>query len=258
MIFFGFESRHDKFEGPVVTLAFDDGWLSEYENAFPLMQERGMVGTFYIVSDLVGCTGRMTADQLRQLQNAGNEIGSHSKTHPDFTTLTEKQIRQECISSKEALEALGLHVNNFRYPSANSNSEIDRIVGEYYESGCYGTGEMGLPITSFKITTRGAWNDSLETVKRYIDDLVDHGPNNWIIISFHRIEGVTGGAYFSIADFTAFLDYLVVKGVSTVTVQQVLDYSRELVHQNLNYGIISNFGVMFCDNKEGNAIEGYR
>ena len=37
----------------VITLTFDDSWQSQYSNAFPLMQARGMVGTFYeITNDL--------------------------------------------------------------------------------------------------------------------------------------------------------------------------------------------------------------
>lgn len=99
-----------------ITMAFDDGWLSTYEYAWPLMKERGMVGTFYIVSGLIGHANRLGPTELLDLQKHGCEIASHSHTHPDFTTLLESEIRDECVTSKEILESYGLRINNFAYP----------------------------------------------------------------------------------------------------------------------------------------------
>ncbi|MFX0204882.1 MAG: polysaccharide deacetylase family protein, partial [Candidatus Hodarchaeota archaeon] len=100
-----------------ITLSFDDNNLNQYVNAWTLMKQRGMVGTFYVVTDWIvdfhqEWEGKkLNSTHLIDLQDHGNEIGSHSKTHSKFTELTESQIRNECQLSREALESLGLSVN---------------------------------------------------------------------------------------------------------------------------------------------------
>lgn len=79
-------------ENGAITIAFDDGWFSEYKYAWPLMNERRMVGTFYIISGLIGHANRLGPTELLELQKHGCEIASHIHTHPDFTTLSESEI----------------------------------------------------------------------------------------------------------------------------------------------------------------------
>ena len=72
-------------ERPVI-ITFDDGNEDVYINAFPILQEFGFVGTFYIVADKIGSYNLVDAEQLRELVSAGWEIGSHSSTHLDLTS----------------------------------------------------------------------------------------------------------------------------------------------------------------------------
>ena len=119
----------------VVSIAFDDNYLNQFDYAFPLMQSRGIVGTFYVLTDNVGKTGYMSFVQLQTLQSGGNEIGSHSKSHVTLTSLSETQIRQECSYSKQVLQNYGLSVSNFAFPNGHTNATVDSIVSEYYRSG---------------------------------------------------------------------------------------------------------------------------
>jgi peptidoglycan/xylan/chitin deacetylase (PgdA/CDA1 family) len=79
-----------------VSIAFDDNMQNQYDYAFPLLKSRGMVGTFYVVTDYIrdfSLNGAyMSIAELQDLQNHGCEIASHSKTHPHFTHISDDQI----------------------------------------------------------------------------------------------------------------------------------------------------------------------
>lgn len=207
-----------------ITLSFDDDRISQFQNAFPLMRELGMVGTFYIDSRILtsGYPGFMSPVQVKALQDAGNEIGSHSATHSTFTELTDEQIVAECVESKTTLGSYGFVARNFRYPRAMSNEHIDSIVSQYYRSGCYEKGYMKLPIRTFKVPIQGAWNAPLETLKSYVD--YAYVNDLWLNINFHNIsnEEPTGNSNITISDFTELLDYIQSRNFKTLTINQVL------------------------------------
>jgi peptidoglycan/xylan/chitin deacetylase (PgdA/CDA1 family) len=97
-------------------ITFDDGNLDIYSNAFPIMQELGFVGTFYIVADYLDSYNHVDAAQLQEMAAAGWEIGSHSMTHVDLTD-NHALLSQEIEQSRTVLEnTLGVPVRTFAYP----------------------------------------------------------------------------------------------------------------------------------------------
>jgi peptidoglycan/xylan/chitin deacetylase (PgdA/CDA1 family) len=87
-------------ERPVV-LTFDDGYRDAFENAFPILQKYGFVGTFFIITDRVtfGEPAYATWDQIVEMHNAGMDIQSHTRTHPDLRGLVPgKHLRREWTS----------------------------------------------------------------------------------------------------------------------------------------------------------------
>jgi peptidoglycan/xylan/chitin deacetylase (PgdA/CDA1 family) len=114
-----------------VALTFDDGYDDAYTEAFPLLRRHGFVATFYIVSSFVGHEGYMRWDELQILQNAGMEIGSHSVTHPDLTTLAQNQVSYQVTQSAEEIKThLQIPVESFCYPIGKNNTSIQSIVKE--------------------------------------------------------------------------------------------------------------------------------
>ena len=100
-----------------VVISFDDGRLDVYENAFPIMQQYGFMGVFYIVSGGLGDDGMVGVDQLKEMASAGWEIGSHSQTHADLSTLKVEASYREVVYSRVELEnALGFAITSFAYP----------------------------------------------------------------------------------------------------------------------------------------------
>lgn len=66
-----------------VLLTFDDGWLSVYTDAFPILKEFGHPFTLYLYQDYVDGGGRaLTKPMIREMLAHGGSLGSHSVTHP--------------------------------------------------------------------------------------------------------------------------------------------------------------------------------
>jgi peptidoglycan/xylan/chitin deacetylase (PgdA/CDA1 family) len=188
-----------------------------------------MNATFYVISGGVNTLSYMTVTELQALQNYGCEIGSHSVTHPDFTALSDAQVQQECQVSKQTLQSWGLSVNNFAYPYGCRNSHTDAIVAQYYRSArsAYaGPFIMQFPISQFMLPGfAGETGDStaLSQLKSMVDQV--YSTNGWTIIFFHNVMPDPSGNPYAISttDFASFLDYIVSKGVATLTVNQGLD-----------------------------------
>ena len=216
----------------VVTIVFDDGKDSQFSNAFPLMQQHGFAGTYYIITDNVGTAGYMNMSNLHVLQNAGNEIASHSVDHPAFTYLTDVEINNECSASQQFLKANNFSAVNFAYPYGDSNSHTDSIVLQYYRSvrHSYGDGYfMPIPPTTLQMSIpmgfAGETGDSNAlTQDQWIVDQA-HATNSWVIIFFHDIltTPLTSPWEIEKSNFAAFLNYVANSGVQVLTVDQALN-----------------------------------
>jgi peptidoglycan/xylan/chitin deacetylase (PgdA/CDA1 family) len=70
-----------------VMITFDDGWITQYQHAFPLLKKYGMVATFFINPQPISAHYRayMTPDMIKQLNAAGMDIESHTWRHLALT-----------------------------------------------------------------------------------------------------------------------------------------------------------------------------
>lgn len=118
-------------------ISFDDGYLSVYERACPMLKQRGMTATVYVVVDSLGGINEwdrragdqeekmMSAAQARELADNGFEIGSHTLTHPHLPMLDDEQLTREIGDSKHKLEDLiGREVTSFSYPYGDYDGRV--------------------------------------------------------------------------------------------------------------------------------------
>ena len=87
-----------------IALTFDDGYADAYTDALPVLKRYGLIATFYIVTNFVGQPGYMTWEQVAELRDAGMEIGAHTVSHPDLTTLDWETAGFEIAQSKTELD----------------------------------------------------------------------------------------------------------------------------------------------------------
>jgi peptidoglycan/xylan/chitin deacetylase (PgdA/CDA1 family) len=163
-------------EKPII-LTFDDGYTDAYNNAFPILRKYGFTGTFFIITDHVtfGNPNHATWDQIIEMHNAGMDIQSHSRSHPDLRGQPESELLWQILGSKEAIEArIDKEVHFFCYPSGRYDANTIRALKDYgYWAAVtteYGaTNATENPFTLKRIRIR--WTDSLES---FIDKVVQH------------------------------------------------------------------------------------
>lgn len=91
-----------------VSLTFDDGLISVFENAYPLMKKYNVVGNVAVIINKIGTPSYMGMNHLKELQDNGWSIVSHTMNHPDLRNLNEKELDYELGESR-----LFLKDNNF-------------------------------------------------------------------------------------------------------------------------------------------------
>ncbi|MCW4017890.1 MAG: hypothetical protein NWF00_04320 [Candidatus Bathyarchaeota archaeon] len=57
----------------VVVMAFDDSYATDHDVVWPLFQERGLVGTSYLVGGAVGSPGRLTWEMIEEMSQTEQE-----------------------------------------------------------------------------------------------------------------------------------------------------------------------------------------
>lgn len=157
------KSRH-------LCLTFDDGNNSDYTHVLPALVRHNVNANFFIVSDWIGKPNQLTKRQIIELHKFGNQIGSHSKSHPNFTKISRKQRVLELFESKAKLEdIISAEVSSFAFPFGFENKHV---IDEVFEAGylfCC-TSKHGLVNIGQKILPRNSINRTFtrEKVNRAI------------------------------------------------------------------------------------------
>ena len=108
-----------------ILITFDDGHLNNYTTAFPIMQKYGFTGVLYIIANYMGTDQYMNADEIKEMAAAGWEVGSHTISHMDLTTLDPYGQRHEIVDSRTLLEnALGVPILTIAYPFGISDPGV--------------------------------------------------------------------------------------------------------------------------------------
>ncbi|GAA0456438.1 polysaccharide deacetylase family protein [Streptomyces sp. NPDC046215] len=121
-----------------VLITFDDGYEGVHRHALPVLVEHGFVATLFTSTGWVrggyetgGALDLMLSwDQVRELAEAGMEIGGHSHTHPQLDQLTDEHLWFEVLRCREILTLeLGRAPVSFAYPYGYSDRRVRRAVG---------------------------------------------------------------------------------------------------------------------------------
>lgn len=118
--------RYDK-NKPMVALTFDDG-PSEYTwQIVQALENAGGRATFFVVGN------RVPTHQaaLERILSIGNEIASHSFSHPSLVKLSQDQIRVQVQNTDAVLvNAVGITAALLRPPYGAINEQVAQTVGK--------------------------------------------------------------------------------------------------------------------------------
>ena len=187
----------------LVSIDFDDGYQSMYDNGLPILDAAGLKSTQYIITQKVGTDEYVTLDEVLQMYNNGHEIGAHTRTHPSLTTLTQAQMTDEVAGSKLDLISWGITPTTFAYPYGAYNATVEAVVQSAGFRGArdsdlgYNSSGVGLsfggpldhttqPLVLWSEAAEMDMNTTLANITSEIDYAVAN--NLWLVILFHRVD----------------------------------------------------------------------
>jgi peptidoglycan/xylan/chitin deacetylase (PgdA/CDA1 family) len=124
-------------------ISIDDGYLSGYNVAWPILKRFGYPFTMFIYTDYVKGGPKsggqsISWDQLAEMRDAGVDIEGHTVSHSSLNARkgkTDEQylawLKSEIVGSKEMLEKnLGIQIKAFAYPYGLHNQTVRDVVKE--------------------------------------------------------------------------------------------------------------------------------
>lgn len=108
-----------------VVVSFDDGYRSVAHAALPAMRRWHWPGVLNLAVKNLHVSGGLSERQVRRLIGAGWELDAHTLTHPDLTSLDDRQLDREVAGSRRALQRrFGVPVEFFCYPSGRYDARV--------------------------------------------------------------------------------------------------------------------------------------
>jgi len=189
-----------------ITFTFDDGCISTYTNAFPILEEHGLLGCLSVVTDRVGASpDYYNWQQIKEMVDSGWEVLSHTRNH-DLWDMTGEKIQKEVVEAKAILTEHGYPPKVFVAPGGpwqeaqpemlGPDSEFATTVRATYDA--YMAGGHGdaikLPLDPHSFPRFGCecydmdqYNASLEDIKKAIDKATREG--DWCHLGWHDVRG---------------------------------------------------------------------
>jgi peptidoglycan/xylan/chitin deacetylase (PgdA/CDA1 family) len=113
-----------------VVITFDDGYLDNYVNAYPVLKKYNIPAIIFVVVNWIGKESMMDLRQVRQLSDDPLiEIGSHGMSHCPLDEVDEAKAVREIKQSKLELESkLNTAVNYLCYPCGVFSPFIKKVA----------------------------------------------------------------------------------------------------------------------------------
>jgi len=138
-----FYLQRGNFPARGLAITFDDGYLDNYLNAFPVLKQLGIKATMFVVPSCLGQTStkavpkgesarpHMTREQVIEMHKFGIEFGSHTENHRLLHEIPKEEVRHEVESAKQELEGLlQVPCKTFAYPAGYYTPEAQGIIAE--------------------------------------------------------------------------------------------------------------------------------
>jgi peptidoglycan/xylan/chitin deacetylase (PgdA/CDA1 family) len=206
-----------------VALTFDDGYQSAWDVARPVLQQRGLPATFFIISGRLGGK-HLTPLELRALAADGFEIGSHTVDHRRLTRLPADVAEVEMTQSKAELEAIiGEPVVDLAYPYGDYDAAVEaRCLAIYLTCRAFGPGAVNVPgfdrgaVRAFGVDA----NVSARQVRAWME--LGRAPDTLVVLVYHQLGDPPKAPYgHSARSYASEMQYLSASGIPVVCMRDV-------------------------------------
>ena len=113
-----------------VLLTIDDGFLSFYENAWPILKKNKIPFILFVSTREIGSFNYMNWDQIREVAKEDFAIiGNHSHSHEYLIDFKSEKIKEDISKSMSIFKKqLGYNSEFFSYPFGEYSLELKKIV----------------------------------------------------------------------------------------------------------------------------------
>ena len=124
--------KNNKSKGKIL-LTIDDGFLSFYENAWPILKKKKIPFILFVSTREVGAFNYMTWDQIKEIKKEDFvEIGNHSHTHEYLVDESNKFIKDDIAKSISIFKKnLGKNSEFFSYPFGEYSNDFKNIIKDF-------------------------------------------------------------------------------------------------------------------------------
>ena len=224
------------FKEPLITVTFDDGWQSIYESALPLLQKHGIRTTQYVLTGTADNAEYVSWDQIAQMQKAGHEIGCHTVSHVDLTTLDDATLEGELKFCKDELTKRFGPITSFASPYGASNPRTVNAIKRYFDTHRNTNGDPSNGVTDVDVNVPENFDRfniigftvRHETKVSELQKLVEYAKtrNAWVVLTYHQAD--EGGSQFNVnpPNLDKQFAYLSKTNVRIVTMSEALRATR--------------------------------
>ncbi|MDQ6807475.1 MAG: polysaccharide deacetylase family protein, partial [Actinomycetota bacterium] len=116
--------------GKPIVLTFDNGYHSQYTQAFPILQGLGWVADENMqLTGLPPSQGGLTDQEIRAMVAAGWELDTQGINHADLVTLTASGLYAQVAGARKTIQRrFHVPVNWFCYPSGHYDATVIAAV----------------------------------------------------------------------------------------------------------------------------------
>jgi peptidoglycan/xylan/chitin deacetylase (PgdA/CDA1 family) len=108
-----------------IVISFDDGYPSQYSNAFEVLERRDWAG----VLNLFARSSELPGSDVERMVDAGWELASKATANVDLTTLDSTTLEREVAGSRRILQRrFAVPVRNFCYPLGRYSTTVISAV----------------------------------------------------------------------------------------------------------------------------------
>lgn len=107
-----------------ILITFDDGYMNNYTEAFPMLKELNMTATIFCVGNSLDGSYYLSEEAIKEMSDYGIDIESHTVNHLHLDTMSYDEQLLELKNSKNILEKItGKEVLSLAYPFGDYNDD---------------------------------------------------------------------------------------------------------------------------------------
>ncbi|MBE6063391.1 MAG: polysaccharide deacetylase family protein [Clostridium butyricum] len=105
-----------------ILITFDDGYMDNYYNAYPILKELNMKATIFCITSKLDGSYYLSEDAIKEMSQNNIDIESHTVTHTHLNKLTYDEQIKELSESKSKLESIvGKKITAIAFPFGDYN-----------------------------------------------------------------------------------------------------------------------------------------